>query len=85
MQSKFSLTFVNTDYSHYDHDSISINNIYISRYTEICYRNYRVMELHLYQSSYGMNMELYDSQFYNMDQNNDIACSNTTRQLFTSS
>ena len=65
---KFSLTFVNTDYSHYDHDSISINNIYISGYTEICYGNYRVMELHLYQNSYGMKMELYDSQFYSMDQ-----------------
>ena len=65
---RFSLLFFNTQYDHHDHDSISINNIFISGYTKICYGHYRVMELHLNQIHYSMNVELYDSQFYNMDQ-----------------
>ena len=67
---KFSLMFIKTEYDHPYHDSISINKLFITGYTKICYGyyHYGVVDLHLYQSQYGMNVELHNSKFYNMDQ-----------------
>ena len=66
---KFSLTLDDgyTDYN-LKHDSISINQVFISGYSEICYEYHKAMQIHLHQSDYGMDVELCNSQFYNMNQ-----------------
>ena len=49
------------------HDYISINQLYISGYNEICYDIHEAMEIRLYES-YGMHVKLFNSHFYNIDQ-----------------
>ena len=49
-------------------DSIFINNIYISGFNKICYEHHEAMDIFLYQKHYNINVELYNSQFHNMDQ-----------------
>ena len=48
-------------------DSISINQLSITGYSEMCYELHGAMEIRLYQS-YGMHIKLLNSQFYIMDQ-----------------
>ena len=49
------------------HDLISINQLSISGYNEICYELHGAVEIRLYES-YGMHVKLFNSQFYNIDQ-----------------
>ena len=50
---------------HYDY--ILINKIFMTGYIKSCYQGHRVMEIELYES-YGMHVELSNSQFYNITQ-----------------
>ena len=63
---KFSLIYTDTEHD-CDHDYVLINEVFISGYTEICYGYHKAMEINLYQNQYDMNVELSNSQFYNMD------------------
>ena len=49
------------------HDTISINQLSISGYNNICYELHQAMEIRLY-GSYGMHIKLFNSKFYDMDQ-----------------
>ena len=49
------------------HDTISINQLSISGYNDICYELHQAMEIRLYKS-YGVHIKLFNSIFYNMDQ-----------------
>ena len=49
------------------HDFISINQLSINGYNEICYELHEAVEIQLYKS-YGMHIKLFNSQFYNIDQ-----------------
>ena len=64
---KFFVIFVNTKYDH-DHDLLSIKKIFIKGYNKICYKYHTAMDVYLYQSNYGMKVELCNLQFYDMDQ-----------------
>ena len=63
---KFLLIFLSEKYDS-THDIIIINQLSISGYNEICYELHKAMEIRL-NESYGMHIQLYNSQFYNMDQ-----------------
>ena len=64
---KLLLAFFDTEHDQ-NHDSVSLNNIFISGYNEVCYEYNEAMEIVLYQGHYGMNVELSNSQLINMDQ-----------------
>ena len=64
---KFLLSYVDTEHDQ-NHESVSIKNINISGYNNICYEHHEAMEIFVYQSHYGMNVELYNSHFHNMNQ-----------------
>ena len=64
---KLFLKFVDTEHDH-NHDSVLINNLVISGYSEMCYEYHTVVDIQLDNSNYSMNVELSDSQFYNLDQ-----------------
>ena len=65
--SKFLLVFKDTEHDQ-NHDSVSIHNILVIGYSEICHENYNAMTILLYQHHYDMKIELYNSHFYNMNQ-----------------
>ena len=61
---KFFLMFSDKQYFH-SYDSISINKIFISGSSEICYEYHEVMDIWIYNN---INVELCNSQFHKMDQ-----------------
>ena len=61
---KFFLMFVRVKY---DYDRIVINEVFISGYNELCYHGHKSMDIQLFRS-YGMNITLCNSQFYNTTQ-----------------
>lgn len=63
---KFLLMFVDTDFDH-RHDFITINEVSVNGYGEMCYEEPAV-RIQLYQSLYPMIVELHDSNFYDMNQ-----------------
>ena len=66
--SRFFLLFVDREYEH-NHDSISINKLkFINMYSEFCFGYHKLMDILLYQGGFDMNIELYNSQFYNVNQ-----------------
>ena len=50
-----------------DYDYILINKIFITGYIQLCYTGHKLMEIELYKS-YGMHVELFNSQFHNTTQ-----------------
>ena len=62
---KLLVMFIHTDFNH-DHDSITLNKVSVSGYSDICY-NKPAMKIWLIQSIYSMTVELHDSYFYDMD------------------
>ena len=64
---KFLLAYLDTKHDQ-NYDSVSINNIVISGYNEICDEYHEAMEILLYQGHYSMNVELHNSQLIYMDQ-----------------
>ena len=65
---KFFLMFSDIENYHGYADSISINKIFISGNSEMCYEYHEAMDIWLHNNNYSMNVELCDSQFHNMDQ-----------------
>ena len=64
---KFSVIFIDTEHN-YNCDSVSINKVDVSGYNEICCEHHKAMEILLHQSHYSMNVKLYNSYFYNINQ-----------------
>ena len=66
---KFFLMFLDTEYHHtYDIDTVLINEVFISGHSEKCYEYHEAMGIWLHNNNYSITVEMYDSQFYNMDQ-----------------
>ena len=50
-----------------EYDYILINQVYITGHTNLCYQGHKTMQIELYKS-YGVHVELHNSQFYNTTQ-----------------
>ena len=61
---KFFLWFLNAEG---DHDHILINQLFITGYNDLCYESHKLMKIWLHKS-YGINIELCNSQFYGSNQ-----------------
>ena len=62
----FFMMFVDTEYQHFN-DSILVNNLVVSGYSEMCYEYHTAVDIQLHNRNYNMNVELCNSLFYNMD------------------
>ena len=65
---KLALIFLGTTGGHNYHDSVSVNNVITSGYSKVCYDHYVSMSIQLRKGNYSMNVNLQNSQFYNIDQ-----------------
>ena len=78
---KFFLMFSDAEYYH-SYDSVSINRIFISGHSEICYEYHEALVIWLYNNNYSISVELCNSQFHNMDQKAlDIHIEHATAKL----
>ena len=80
---KFFLMFSDAELEYYhSYDSISINAIFISGHSEMCYEYHEAMDIWSYNNNYSINIELCNSHFHNMDQKAlDIQIEHTTAKL----
>ena len=61
---KFFLMFARVKYNH---NCIMINQVFIAGYNELCYHGHKSMDIQLFKS-YGIDIKLCNSQFYNTTQ-----------------
>ena len=62
---KLLVMFIDTNFDH-EHDSITLNKVYITGYGDACY-NEPAMKIHLLQTFCTVTVEVLDSYFYDMD------------------
>ena len=62
----FFVMFVDTEYQHYN-DSILVNNLVVSGYSEMCYEYHTAVDIQLHNRNYNINVELWNSLFHDMD------------------
>ena len=63
---KLLLMFTGTEY-HFNNESIVVNNLVVSGYSEKCYEYHEAVDIQLHNSNYSINVELCNSLFYDMD------------------